>query len=122
VRVFKIRFFARHARKAAIDDAALLEVVDRVSRGLADAAIGKFLIKQRIARQGEGRSTGLRAVLFFRQGDKAVFLHLFAKSRKADLTEAEESGYRDFAKQIAQLSDGLVARLVEDGEWIEVRG
>lgn len=115
------RIFARHARKAGIDDDALLEAVDRVSRGLTDATIGRFLIKQRIARQGEGRSSGLRAILFFRQGDTAVFLHLFAKSRKANLTEAEESGFREFAKEIAQVSDKLVAALVEDGEWIEVR-
>jgi hypothetical protein len=79
------------------------------------------LVKQRIARPRQGRSGGFRAVLFFRQGDKAVFLHLFAKSRTNNLTAAEEDWYREFAEELALLPEARVRSLAESSEWIEIR-
>ena len=37
VRIFKTRWMARFARKAGIDDALLVEAIERAERGLIDA-------------------------------------------------------------------------------------
>ncbi len=58
MRVFKTKEFARFARKARIDDAALRDAIDRAERGLVDADLGGAVIKQRVPRKGRGRSGG----------------------------------------------------------------
>ena len=37
MRIFKTRWMARFARKAGIDDALLVEAIERAERGLIDA-------------------------------------------------------------------------------------
>ena len=120
MRVYKTRRFARLARKASISDNSLFEAVSRADRGLVDAHIGRFLIKQRIARGGKGRSGGYRAVLFFRSGEMSVFLDCFAKSLKANLTVAEEGLLRMLADQISEMHAMDEREAVRAGEWIEV--
>lgn len=63
MRVFKNAWFERFARKQGISDAVLLEAVERAERGLIDADLGGCVIKQRVARPGQGRSGGWRTVL-----------------------------------------------------------
>jgi len=63
LRIFKTKEFARLIRKTDIDDKALSDAVDRAAKGLVDAELGSGLIKQRIARKGQGRSGGYRSVL-----------------------------------------------------------
>jgi hypothetical protein len=59
VRIFKTKLFARFARRERIADASLREAVERAGRGLVDADLGGGLIKQRVAREGQGRSGGI---------------------------------------------------------------
>ncbi len=56
MRVFKNAWFERFARKQRIPDEALLEAVARAERGQIDADLGGGVIKQRVARRGQGRS------------------------------------------------------------------
>jgi hypothetical protein len=80
VPVFKTREFARIARREAIRDATLLEAAGRAERGLIDADLGAGLIKQRVARQGQGRRSGYRTLMAFRVGSSTVFVYGFAKN------------------------------------------
>ena len=50
---------------------------------------GQGLIKRRIPRGNQGAARGSRAVVFYRRGIVAVFLHIFPKSRKANLSKSE---------------------------------
>ena len=85
MKVFKTKEFVRFARREKIADARLCEAVDRAVRGLIDADLGGGLIKQRIARPGQGRSGGYRALMAFRSGRRAVFVYGFAKSERDDI-------------------------------------
>ncbi len=120
MRVFKTKRFARLARKETLTDESLCEAVWRAERGLLDAHIGRFLIKQRIARTGRGRSGGYRAVLFFRSGELSVFLDLFAKSAKGNLTETEEHVFRMLANSISGMRVADIQAALSAEEWIEV--
>ncbi len=120
MRVYKTKDCARLARKEGLADASLREAVDRADQGLIDANIGRFLIKQRVARRNEGRSGGFRTIIFYRERDRAVFLHLFAKNDKGNLTNTELAAYRDFTKALAELKAEQVGRLVREKMWIEI--
>jgi hypothetical protein len=54
MKVFKTKWFARFARHELIADTSLREAIARAERGLIDADLGGGLIKQRVARKGQG--------------------------------------------------------------------
>ena len=54
-----------------------------------DADLGGGIIKQRVARTGQGRSGGYRILIAYRFGKRAVFLYGFAKSER-DNIEADD--------------------------------
>lgn len=109
--------FARLARRNGLDDDHLCDAIDRAERGLVDADLGGLLIKQRVARAGEGRSGGFRTVVCYRRGTRAVFLHLFEKSRRANLSKVELEIYQDLADKFDKLSDQQLDELVEKRGW-----
>ncbi len=84
-RIFKTKWFQRFARKEGVKDEALVEAVARAERGQVDANLGCGVIKQRIARPGQGRPGGHRTIIVFRQRDRAVFMYGFAKSTRANI-------------------------------------
>lgn len=120
MKAYVTRDFSRQARREGVKDRDLCEVIERAERGLIDARIGRFLIKQRVARPNQGRSGGFRTIIFYRRGDRAVFLHMFAKSGKANLSAAEEEAYREFAGSLASLSPEHIGALVAQRRWIEL--
>lgn len=71
--VYKNKPFTRFARKARITDAELWRAVRLANDGVIDADLGGGVIKQRIARAGEGKSSGSRSIVLFRRGDRAIF-------------------------------------------------
>ena len=75
MRVFRNKAFARFARKAGIPDTALCQAIREAERGLISAELGSGVIKQRIARPGQGKSGGYRALIVFKPGKLAVFVH-----------------------------------------------
>ena len=89
MRIFKTKWFARYARRERIFDARLCEAVRRAEDGLIDADLGGGVIKQRIARPGQGRSGGYRLLIAFRPSDRAVFMLGFAKSDRDNITPDE---------------------------------
>jgi hypothetical protein len=120
VRLFLTKEFARLARKNSVSDGDLKEAVQRAEGGLVDATIGAHLIKQRVARKGKGRSGGYRTIIFLKEGDRAVFLHMFEKSQQANLTKLEEEAYREFAKVLAALDDEAFVAAAEKRNWKEI--
>ena len=120
MRIFKNRWFIRFARKEGISNAALCDAVGRAERGLVDADLGGGLIKQRVARQGEGRSGGYRTIIAFMSGQTAFFLFGFAKSDRENLEPAELSGFKKLAALLLPLEAPELNGQVKIGELIEV--
>jgi hypothetical protein len=119
--VFKTRDFARFARKERIEDRALCECIRRADLGLIDAHLGSELIKQRVARRGQGRSGGYRTIIAFRASRRSVFLHGFAKNAKDTLSSEELAVLRRAAGIVLALETAAVAEAVRAGLWIEVK-
>jgi hypothetical protein len=71
-RIYKNRWFAKFASREGISDAALIAAVEQADNGLIDAYLGGGLIKQRVAREGGGKSGGYRTLVLFRHEERAV--------------------------------------------------
>jgi hypothetical protein len=120
VRSFKTKSFARRARQEGISDAQLHEAVERAARGLIDAKLGGGLIKQRIARSGEGRSGGFRTIIAWRAKDRSIFVYAFAKNMRDNIGDAELTDLKDLATLFLGYSGKEIDRAVAAGELLEV--
>lgn len=121
IRIYANRWFAKFAAKEGISDATLADAVHRAEAGLIDADLGSGLIKQRIARQGGGKSGGYRSILIFRSGTRAIFVFAFAKSDQANLSVAELKVYRQAASIMLDLGEAQIETEVEAGRLVEVK-
>lgn len=65
---YKTKEFARFARKADLGSDELLEAAKAVASGQGDADLGGGVFKQRIAREGRGKSGGFRTIILFKVG------------------------------------------------------
>lgn len=120
MRAFKTKRFARFAVREGIDDGALCEAVERAVKGLVDADLGGGVIKQRIARQGQGRSGGFRVLVLFRRGDRAFFVHGFAKSDRENLRRKELMALRSLADEMFGLDGPGLEAMLANGTISEV--
>ncbi len=111
MRVFQTKGFTKFARGEDLSDAKLCGAIREVEQGQIDADYGGGVLKQRVARQGEGKSGGFRVIVCFRQSHRAFFVHGFAKSEKANLDVEEVKIYKKLAKYLFALSE----QELEDG-------
>ena len=120
MRIFANRWFARFADKQNICDDDLREAVSRAERGLIDADLGGGVIKQRIARKGQGKSGGFRSVVLFRQGERAFFVYAFAKSDRDNIDQSELSTYKTAAAVYLNYTDDELALFLKQGTLMEI--
>ena len=121
MRIFKNKAFAKFARKEQINDAKLWEAVTAAERGNIDADYGGGVIKQRIARTNQGKSGGYRAIIYYRQADKAFFVYGFSKNARDNIEEDEERELKRQAKITFALSNEQLLKLLENGTYQEVK-
>jgi hypothetical protein len=121
VRIFKNKWFQRFTRKERIADSDLLEAIEQVEKGQIDADLGGEVLKQRIARQGQGKSKGYRAIILFRRGYRAFFVYGFPKSQQANIRGDEEKQFKEAAKYVLALTEKDLAALIERGDFVEVK-
>lgn len=119
-RIYKNRWFAKFAAREGISDATLVAAIDQANRGLIDADLGGGLIKQRVARDGGGKSGGYRTLVFFRHEERAVFAFGFAKSDRANLGAAELKAYKQAAKIVLALTQAQIDTEVREERLFEV--
>lgn len=119
-RIYKNRWLAKFASREGISDAMLVAAIDQAERGLVDADLGGGLIKQRVAREGGGKSSGYRTLVFFRDGGLAVFAFGFAKSGKANLNAIELRTYKQAAKIVLALTQAQIDTEVRDARLLKV--
>lgn len=111
---------ARFARTSGIDDALLVEAIERAERGLIDADLGGGVIKQRIGRPGQGRSGGYRTIIAIRSGDRAFFVFAFAKNERDNIHQSDLRNLRDVAAKWFATDPSDIARAIEAGEIEEI--
>ena len=88
---------------------------------MIDADLGGGVIKQRVARPGQGKSGGFRTVILYRTTARAFFVYGFAKSDRDNIDEDDEVQFRKAAGYVLGLSDEQLAVLIGKGQFSEVR-
>ena len=76
--------------------------------------------KMRIARPGEGKSGGYRAIVFFRSEERTFFEYGFAKSDRDNIDERELKGFKERAKKAFSLTDEQIRDRLKKRIFIEV--
>lgn len=120
MQIFKTKWLARFTRHEQITDASLREAVIRAERGLIDADLGGGLIKQRVARKGQGRSGGFRMIVAYQTKDRAVFLYGFAKSERENINPSELATLREIATTWLNANAERIALGIAEDELQEV--
>jgi hypothetical protein len=120
LRVYQTRWFTRFALKEGISQAMLRAAIVRAESGSVDADLGGHVIKQWIARPGQGRSGGYRTIIAFRTAKRSVFLYGFAKNERDNIDAGELDGFRKLARQFLGMTDSDLERAATAGELTEV--
>jgi hypothetical protein len=89
---------------------------------MIDADLGGGVIKQRIARAGEGRSGGFRTIILFRAGSRAFFVHGFAKNEQDNIRDDELAAFKLLAARLLAFDDATLAKAIAAGVLMEVMG
>jgi len=112
-RIFKTAWFAKAARKAGIDDAALGEAVRQSMLGQA-VDLGGGVFKKRLNQNRH------RAIVLAKVDGRWVLEYLFAKQDRANIARDELQAFRKLAGFYAGLSDQQVKQLLDNGDWMEI--
>ena len=79
------------------------------------------MIKQRIARPGQGKSGGYRSIILFRKGARAFFVYGFAKSDRENIQDDELEKFKTLAKAWFALPDKQIEAMVKNNAITEVK-
>jgi hypothetical protein len=118
--IFKTKVLARFTKRESIDDESLVAAIETAKHGLIDADLGGGLIKQRVARSGQGKRGGFRMLIGFRS-DRAIFLFGFAKNERENIDDKQLTTLREIVASWFAADDKKIAQALRDGLLIEVR-
>ncbi len=119
-RIFALAEFDRFARKAKIDDAVLVDAIERAERGLVDVELGGGIVKLRLARPGQGRSGGYRTIVVLKIGDRAIYLYGFAKNDFPNITGAALEAFKINASDLNNATESALLALMAAGILREI--
>jgi hypothetical protein len=94
--------------------------VEDAERGLVDADLGGGVIKQRVARAGQGKRGGYRMLIALKSMDRAIFLYGFAKSERDNIDDAQLQTLQDVGAYWLAADDVKILRAIRDGLLFEV--
>lgn len=120
MRIFKTKTLARFTRQHGIDDASLVVAVENAMRGLVDADLGGHIIKQRVARPGQGKRGGFRMLVGIRP-DRAIFLFGFAKNERENIDDDQFRTLRDIVASWFAADETKISQALKVGLLIEVQ-
>lgn len=123
MKVWKVKAFARWARKEGLNDDDLLQAAEEIIDGRFEGDLGSDVVKKRIARAGGGKRGGFRTIVAYRSASSSrlFFLHGFAKSAKTNVTPKEKAALQINAGVLLGLSGHQLSRLEMQGDLIAVR-
>lgn len=120
MRIFKTKVFSKFAKREKISDSMLCESVKRTEKGVIDADLGGNIIKQRVARKGEGRSKGYRVLVAVRLKKRYVFMDGFAKNEKSNIDDDELDVLKMYGLAWLNADEKKIMEAIKNGSLQEV--
>lgn len=118
--VYKTKWFDHWAGKQRISTKNLCDAIAEMSAGLYEADLGGGLFKKRIARPGQGKSSGFRTLVATRKGIRWIFVFGFPKNERSNIDKDEEEALKNLAAHLLSLPDDAIAQAQSAGELIGV--
>jgi len=118
--IFKTRWFDRWARKQGLTVDCLCAAVVEMSAGQYEAALGGGLLKKRIARLGQGKRGGFRALVATNRNDRWIFVFGFSKNVRGNISVVEETALKLLAEHLLALTALGLEQAQSDGELMEL--
>jgi len=112
--------FSKWAEKQKIPTGELSKAIEEIKNDNFEANLGGYIIKKRIRFEGKGKSGSGRTIICYKQEDRAIFIHGFAKNEKANLTPKELIAFKETAKILLNLSPEAINIAIRNGDLIEV--
>jgi len=112
-RVYKTRQFARDASKRRIGDAELCQAISEVEAGRAEN-LGGGVYKKRLNDNMD------RALIVAKVDRFWIFVHLFQKSDRANISPDLLSQLKRLSKSYAALDENEIAALTSAGTLLEI--
>lgn len=108
------KWFRRWARKTNLSNSTLNEALVNLEKGLSVADLGKNLYKVRVKREGQGKSSGYRTIVVYREKKRAIFLYGFAKNEKDNLNSTELHYFRKLGNDLLKLSRSQIEIAIKE--------
>lgn len=123
---YKIKKFKSEAKKVSLADESLIETLNNFLKmdreGQQKYSLGAGLYKLRLSTmEGRGKSAGSRSILAFKQDNRVVWIHLFSKNEKANVSTDELKKLKTLSDVLLALSESDMENLIELGELFEVK-
>ena len=115
------KHFSRWVTKQKIPKRELANSLTEITDGNFEANLGGNLYKKRIRFEGQGKSGGGRTIICYKKGDRAIFVHGFAKNEKSNLLKKELIAFKELSKILLKLSPEEIAIAIENKDLIEVK-
>lgn len=117
---YKLKDFAKWAKKQRIGDWVLINTIEEMNNGLLGDRIGSFIFKKRIGIGGKGKRGGARTIICFKKDELAVFLYGYAKNEQVDISLSDVEMLREFAKGLLELSKSDLEKREQEGKLIKI--
>ena len=114
------RHFSKWANKQDISIKELTKALDEIKSGQFEVSLGGHILKKRIRFQGKGKSKSGRTIICYKKGDRAIFIHGFAKNEKSNLSPKELKAFKELSKVLLGMSIKQINTAVRNGDFIEV--
>ncbi len=79
------------------------------------------MYKKRVGLPGRGKRGGARTLIAFRYGQAAFFMYGYPKNERANISNEELKALRKFANKLLGYAEHELAKVIRDGELIEVK-
>ena len=116
----KTKHFSKWASKHNISDSELFDALSEVEAGHVEANLGGNVFKKRIRFKGQGKSGSGRTIICYKMGDRAYFVHGFAKNEKSNLTKQELNVFKELSKILMALTENDLDVAIRNGDFIKV--
>ncbi len=126
MKYYKIRRFAGEAKKNDVSDSMLTDIATEFAAFPESArqqySLGAGLYKLRLAsKSGAGKSGGSRSILAFKKESVLIWLHLYSKNEKGNISHSELTDLKKLANVLLDATEVQLARLIKNGGLEEIK-
>lgn len=117
----KTKWFNKWSQKNQISDEKLLAALRNISNNIGTANLGGELYKVRVNKEGQGKSSGFRTIVVYRESEIAIFVFGFSKNVKSNLNKEELAEFKILSKNLLSMNKLEYQNLLAQGEFIYIK-